>query len=131
MALTVSQYNSIMRQYEERQISNRHLLEKRLHHIYETVPGYQALDESVASISVAQGKKMLAGDQEALAQLKRELSALADRRRALLVQNGYPEDFLNPVYDCPDCHDTGYIDGQKCHCFRQAEIALLYEQSNL
>ena len=67
---------------------------------------------------------MLAGDQEALAQLKRELSALADRRRALLVQNGYPEDFLNPVYDCPDCHDTGYIDGQKCHCFRQAESSL-------
>ena len=59
MALTVSQYNSIMRQYEERQISNRHLLEKRLHHIYETVPGYQALDESVASISVARAKRCL------------------------------------------------------------------------
>ena len=59
MALTVSQYNSIMRQYEERQTRNRHLREKRLHHIYETVAGYQALDESVASISVTHGKKML------------------------------------------------------------------------
>ncbi len=48
-----------------------------------------------------------------------------------LLENGYPADFLDPIYDCPDCQDTGYVHGQKCHCFRQAEIALLYEQSNL
>ncbi|MDO4293166.1 MAG: ATP-binding protein [Eubacteriales bacterium] len=131
MALTVSQYNSIMRQYEERQTRNRHLREQRLRHIYDTVAGYQALDESVASVSVAQGKKMLAGDQRALERLKQELRTLAGKRADLLTKNGYPADFLKPVYDCPDCRDTGYVNGQKCHCFRQAEIALLYEQSNL
>ena len=131
MALTVSQYNLIMRGYEERQTRNRHLHEKRLRHIYDTVEGYQALDESVASYSVAQGKKMLAGDASALEQLRQRLSELAGRRASLLMQNGYPENFLQPVFDCPDCRDTGYIDGQKCHCFRQAEISLLYEQSNL
>ncbi len=131
MALTISQYNHIMRQYEERQTRNRHLHEQRLHHIYDTVAGYRALDESVAAYSVAQGKKMLAGDDGALEELRDRLSRLADDRAKLLRQNGYPEDFLQPVYDCPDCGDTGYIDGQKCHCFRQAEIALLYEQSNL
>ena len=73
MALTVSQYNSILRQYEEHQTRNRHLHDQRLHHIYETVPGYQALDEAVASTSVAQGKRMLAGDTNALAQLKDQL----------------------------------------------------------
>lgn len=131
MALTVSQYNSILRQYEEHQTRNRHLHDQRLHHIYETVPGYQALDEAVASTSVAQGKKMLAGDTNALAQLKDQLKDLAQKRAALLLENGYPADFLDPIYDCPDCQDTGYVHGQKCHCFRQAEIALLYEQSNL
>ena len=55
MALTVSQYNSILRQYEEHQTRNRHLHDQRQHHIYETGPGYQALDEAVASTSVAQG----------------------------------------------------------------------------
>ena len=131
MALTVSQYNSILRQYEEHQTRNRHLHDQRLHHIYETVPGYQALDEAVASTSVAQGKRMLAGDTNALAQLKDQLKDLAQKRAALLLENGYPADFLDPIYDCPDCQDTGYVHGQKCHCFRQAEIALLYEQSNL
>ncbi len=131
MALTVSQYNSILRQYEEHQTRNRHLHDQRLHHIYETIPGYQALDEAVASTSVAQGKRMLAGDTNALAQLKDQLKDLAQKRASLLLENGYPTDFLDPIYDCPDCQDTGYVNGQKCHCFRQAEIALLYEQSNL
>lgn len=74
---------------------------------------------------------MLAGDTNALAQLKDQLKDLAQKRAALLLENGYPADFLDPIYDCPDCQDTGYVHGQKCHCFRQAEIALLYEQSNL
>ncbi|MBQ7839425.1 MAG: ATP-binding protein [Lachnospiraceae bacterium] len=131
MALTVSQYNFIMRQYEERQTRNRHLREERLRHIYKTIAGYQQIDESVASVSVAQGRKMLAGDDNALKTLKEKLHELSLDRARLLVENGYPENFLQPVYDCPDCKDTGYINGQKCHCFRQAEIALLYEQSNL
>lgn len=131
MALTVSQYNSIMRQYEERQTRNRHLQEERLRHIYDTVEGYRAIDESVASVSVAQGKKMLAGDSSALDALREKLRSLSADRARLLAENGYPADFLKPVYDCPDCHDTGYINGKKCHCFRQAEISLLYEQSNL
>ena len=97
MALTVSQYNSILRQYEEHQTRNRHLHDQRLHHIYETVPGYQALDEAVASTSVAQGKKMLAGDTNALAQLKDQLKDLARKRASLLLENGYPTDFLDPT----------------------------------
>ena len=120
-----------MRQYEERQIRNRHAHEDRLHHIYETVAGYRALDESVASVSVAQGKKMLSGDDTALDRLRQRLKELAADRAKLLAESGYPADFLEPLYDCPDCRDTGYVRGQKCHCFRQAEISLLYEQSNL
>ncbi len=35
-------------------------------------------------------------------------------------------------YRCPDCQDTGYTkEGKKCHCFRKAQIGLLYAQSNL
>ena len=131
MALTVSQYNSILRQYEEHQTRNRHLHDQRLHHIYETVPGYQALDEAVASTSVAQGKKMLAGDTNALAQLKDQLKDLAQKRAALLLENGYPADFLDPIYDCPDCQDTGYVDNRKCICFRRAISEHLYTQSNI
>lgn len=131
MALTNSQYNSIMRIYEQRKTHNRHLRDERLQFVYSNVDGYRILDESVASVSVAQGKKMLSGDSSALEELKRKLKSLSADKLRLLNEAGLPADYLEPVYDCADCHDTGYIDGHKCHCFRQAEIALLYQQSNL
>ena len=45
--------------------------------------------------------------------------------------SGYPADYLEMHYHCPDCQDTGYIGQEKCHCFRQAVIDLLYTQSNI
>ena len=52
-------------------------------------------------------------------------------KQELLTGAGFPEEYLSPVYDCPDCKDTGYIGSEKCHCFKQAIIDLLYEQSGI
>lgn len=131
MALTNTQYNSIMREYEERQTKNRHLLEARTARIYEQVDGYRALCDQVASLSISQGKKLLEGDAHALEDLKSSIARLSRQKEQLLIGAGYPSDYLSPVYDCPDCRDTGYRDGRKCHCFRQAVIRLLYEQSGI
>ena len=131
MALTNTQYNSIMRLYEQRQTKNRHLRDERLHYVYNHVTGYRNLDESVASLSVAQGKKLLNGDMNALTELKERLHKLTNDKIKLLCDAGLPSDYLEPIFDCPDCQDTGYVNGIKCHCFRQAEIELLYQQSNL
>lgn len=131
MALSNSQYDKIIRSYEDRQTKNRHILEERTNHVYQAVDGYRALCESIASISVSQGKKLLEGDENALRYLKETLERLSDMKKQLLLNAGFPKDYLSPIYDCPDCKDTGYIDGQKCHCFKQAVIDLLYEQSGI
>lgn len=44
---------------------------------------------------------------------------------------GYPADYFQPPYTCPDCQDTGYIGQKRCHCLKQAAIDLVYTQSNL
>lgn len=131
MALTNSQYDAIMREYEYRQSRNRHLLEERRTYIFEHVKGYRELSDSIASLSVIQGKKLLAGDNYALEDLKVSIDSLIQKKRQLLIQAGYSPDYLTAIYDCPDCRDTGYINGQKCHCFKQAIIHLLYEQSGI
>lgn len=120
-----------MRLYEQRQTKNRHLRDERLHYVYNHVTGYRNLDESVATLSVAQGKKLLNGDTNALTELKERLHKLTSDKIKLLCDAGLPSDYLEPIFDCPDCQDTGYVNGVKCHCFRQAEIELLYQQSNL
>lgn len=131
MSLTNMQFESIRRGYEEKQERNRHLLSKRQDYVYEHVDGYRELDESVASVSVEHARKMLAGDDTALEQLRSTIADLSSMKAGLLKSAGLPEDYLDPIYDCPDCQDTGYIEGQKCHCFKQQMISLLYEQSNI
>ncbi len=131
MALTNTQYNTIMRVYEQRQTKNRHLSEDRLNFVYANVKRLPPSGRIRGHALRSQGKKMLNGDPNALSVLKGTASPADRDKKELLRRAGLPDDYLEPVYDCPDCHDTGYVDGRKCHCFRQAEIALLYQQSNL
>lgn len=131
MSLTNTQYDIILRDYENRQLNNRHELERRTAYVYEHIPEYRALDDKIASVSVFQGKKYLDGDEYAMDELKNILAEIAGQKRTLLENAGLPADYLQPLYTCPDCQDTGYIGSKKCHCFRQAMITLLYEQSNI
>lgn len=131
MALSNAQYDVIMREYEETQTRNRHCLEERTAEVYEKVEGYRALSESIAFIAVSQGKKLLAGDEHALEELHFSIKELTTMKEQLLTGAGYPADYLAPIYRCPDCKDTGYINGAKCHCFKQAMIDILYEQSGI
>ena len=66
-----------------------------------------------------------------MGELKAELKKLTDQKTKLLVSAGFSPDYLEPIYDCADCKDTGYIGNHKCHCFQKAIIDLLYTQSNL
>ena len=38
--------------------------------------------------------------------------------RKILVSNGYPEDYLETKYTCPDCADTGFTENGRCKCFK-------------
>ena len=131
MPLNNTQYDSIIRTYEEKQNRNRHVLEERRVYVYEHIDGYKELDESISSVSVEQGRKLLEGEESALDDLRILIRNLSESKEKLLIAAGLPKNYLEPVYDCSDCKDTGYIEGRKCHCFRQAEISLLYEQSNI
>jgi DNA replication protein DnaC len=131
MSLTNSQYDQIMRAYEEKQRASRRKLEANTAIVYSKIPGYEDLDRLSASISIEQGRKLLNGDGNALAELKLKLKELSDQKASLLCKNGFGNDFLTPKYECYKCQDTGYIGNQKCTCFKAAEINLIYEQSHI
>ena len=131
MALKNAQYYTIMREYEKKQLKSRDIQTARYEEVYKKLPEFKSLDESISILSVQYGKKLLGGDSRALDSLKEELEILRSSKKNLLVSSGFPADYLKPVYECPDCKDTGYIGNEKCHCFKQAVIRLLYEQSNI
>lgn len=131
MGLKNSQYQEIMRSYEQKQFKNHDILTRRYKEVYEKLPEFRSLDESIGILSVQYGKKLLNGDDGAVDSLKKELAILRNQKAALLESAGFPADYLEPVFECPDCKDTGYINGRKCHCFKKAVSKLLYSQSNL
>ena len=131
MALSNAQYDEIMRAYDKRQLQNKFIHEKRIQAAYKAVPRLKEIDDSIASVSVKQAAKLIDGDTLALADLKAVIADYKEERAALLEATHYPIDYFEPVYTCPDCRDTGYINGQKCHCFKQAIIDTVYSQSNI
>lgn len=136
MALNKTQYDFIIKEYERTRDKNRYLSEKRRAEIYANVPGYRELDESVGSVSLSLTEAVIDGEKDALAKLHHSLHEISLRKQNLLKDAGYPIDYLEPIYDCPDCRDTGFLPEQngireKCHCFRNREIELLYSQSNI
>ena len=131
MALTNAQYEMIIREYEEKQTRNRHKSEARLSEIRNAYPEYAAMEDTVSSLCVSFTRRLIDGEENAKQELSDSLSALHQKKDSFLVRKGYPADYLDPVYDCPDCHDTGYIGQKKCHCFERRIIELLYRQSNL
>ncbi len=131
MSLTNSQYDQIMRSYEEKQRAARRRLSGNTDAVYKKIPEYETLDRQSASISIEQGRKLLNGDANALQELKIRLRELSGKKASLLRENGFPADFLTPVYECDKCQDTGYIENRKCSCFKAAEINLIYEQSHI
>lgn len=131
MALSNSQYDSIMRVYNRIQLEKKHELDERTKEIYEKIPAVREMNEEIASAAVRSARQLLAGDEEAVKKLRRTIADLKEERQVLMAAYGYPADYLEMKYACPDCRDTGYRDGKKCHCFRQREIDILYAQSNI
>ena len=42
--------------------------------------------------------------------------ALQKAIRSTLVENGYPENYLDTPYTCKKCEDTGFVGGYACEC---------------
>lgn len=130
MALSNSQYNGLMREYEERQLRHRHERDRRVARLYEAVPRIQQLDQEISAQAARCARMGLQGDS-ALEAEKARLQQLRQTRKSCLLKAGFPEDYTQMTYDCQDCKDTGYVNGKRCHCFERARLRILYAQSGI
>ncbi len=130
MVLNNSQYDEIMREYNAKQTRTRHELDRKTAEVLIAVPQYKSLSDKISQLSVEAAKASIRGE-DALPKLNSRICAIKGQMEEQLLSAGFPADYLTPVYECPVCRDTGYVGGEKCHCFIQASIDLLYRQSNI
>lgn len=125
MALTNDQYNSLIRQYEEKTRRHEAFIAAREKQLYDAIPQLAQLDQDLVDSAMDAFYARIKGDKSTT------LSSVSDKRKKLIAAAGFPADFTTPVYDCPDCKDTGFIDGKKCHCFTQAAMDICFSQSGI
>ena len=119
---TSSTIKRLLGEYEKIRTENQREGQRREWEIRQGFPEIEALlearrDRLTGSIRAAlQGRAV---DAEVLQTGMRELNG---KIRAELTKAGYPEDYLQPIYRCPICRDTGYVGEpvhELCACMKQ------------
>lgn len=131
MALTNLQVDTLLREYDRRQIRDRADQEERIRQALEQVPGLAQAEQAVSDLSVERARAMLQGDTGTAERLAKQLADVKETKAALLADAGLPADQMEMRYECPLCRDTGYVNGQKCRCFQKAIVDMLFRQDSV
>lgn len=81
MALSNSQYDSIMRIYNQAQLRQKRELDKRREEVYEKIPAVKEINEEITASAVKSARQLLAGDDRSAKGLKGVLQICARRER--------------------------------------------------
>ena len=66
--------------------------------------------------------------------MQTEMERINAELRTALVSGGFAEDYLQPVYRCRECRDTGYVGEpvhEMCSCLKRAVMNRLYQSEGL
>lgn len=136
-------FQQILATYERERFQNHYILEERKAQVYREIPEYRELEASIASYSVNQVRRLLsdsdtdtdtgvAATASADTSYEAEIQKKRNRLNQLLKEHSLPQDYLEPIYTCPRCRDTGFVDGrEKCQCLKQKIAQSLYAGSGL
>lgn len=123
MGLKNSQYQAIMRSYEQKQLRSHDLLNSHYEEVCRVLPEFRTLDESISDLSIRRGKQLLNGDDHAVDSLHEELSTLRERKKALLKSAGFPDDYLEPQYECSLCKEYRLqLNNKKCRLLQKSSL---------
>ncbi|MDF2820407.1 MAG: replicative helicase loader DnaI [Clostridiales bacterium] len=132
LGLSNIEYSKIMREYEKRQVNRKFILDNRKREVLLKIPKFKELEDELISEAIKTAKSAINSPSKDKSQdISESVLLIEDKKRSLLVANGFPEDYLVEKFICPHCKDTGYIRNKKCTCFKQAIVDMLYQQSNL
>lgn len=129
----MSNNRDILKQYELVRNNNKEELERRKYNLYSRLPRLKQIEDEMVKLSIDITRAILnkSADPEALLnKLKSRQMDLKMEKSEILSANKYPIDYLDEIFLCKLCKDTGFAGYEKCKCFRHKEIYLNYEHSN-
>ncbi len=98
--------------------------------VYARFPRLREITEARKALTYQLGRSLLAQEdpQSTRKAYAANMQALLREERALLKENNIPPAFLEPVWRCDACQDTGYVTGEDgvkrmCACLTQRMLA--------
>jgi DNA replication protein DnaC len=131
MGLTREQFDIILNDYNNRRLKNKIESDRRFREVYEKVPAIQEYNNQISSLAVTAARKALAGDLSAKDSLREDIELISEKKKAMLLAHNFPADYLDEIFTCPICKDTGFIHGKPCTCLRDVIVSQLYSRSEL
>ncbi len=103
---------------DSRRMAAADSLAQRKKEIYSKLADLSVWDEDINSFSIERAFSRMRHDDAKAAHYERLIADTEQKRSALLEKNGYTLRDLEIRYHCPECSDTGYVNGKVCHCLR-------------
>lgn len=104
---------------EDIRSNNRTQMQLRKDRVYGTVPRIAVIDRRMRE-QMTQLVRLTIGGRENLKEnikkLEEENLDLQVEKAELLTAFGFPQDYLNEIYSCEKCHDTGIYQDRVCEC---------------
>ena len=127
-------YKEILKEYDEMRMDALHRRAHRRNEVYARIPRIEKIDEEMSSLGIGLTKIVLFEPKRAremAEELHLRQKALKEEKETILSANKIPLDYLDTQYICQNCEDTGYVKNEKCFCFNQKLVDVLYNKSTL
>lgn len=137
MMLRENVLREVLAQYENQRLENHREEDRRREEVAGRSPRIAALLREREESFYARMRAAFASPktaQETADKLEADLKRINAALRAELVKLGYDEEYLQPVYRCVLCRDTGYVGEpvhEQCTCLRRRVLEGMLRDENL
>ncbi len=109
-----NELNERKRRNDEQQRANIAFAEQKSPQIKELRRRLISGGSRLASVLISEGDP-----RSAVQGIAEENLSIRKKIKELLISAGFKENFLNPIYSCEKCKDSGIYEGKRCSCFME------------
>ena len=132
---------SLLKEYERKRLNAENELELRKKQLYDLIPRLREIDNELNNMAISTAKNILmnntkSNNSKVIDSLNNNIARLKKEKEEILKKNNYDLNYLEPMYECNLCKDTGYITDSNfntvmCSCLKQKLLDESFNKSNM
>lgn len=120
--------SDVMAAYDEIRRRNKIEEDRRRRQVYREIPELETLHRQLTALQLERLKQAISGEPTD----GEEILALREKARRMMLQAGFDAHYLDPLFSCPVCQDTGIReDARRCDCFKKRVLEDKLDEAKL